>query len=56
MKENLSEEEFLTQKAELEQQMKEYGSPSFMAFIMFVSVIIIGFIISLLSSLFLQRK
>lgn len=56
MKTTLSEEEFLVEKVKLEQQMKDYGGSGFMAFIMFVSVVIIGFIISLVSSLFLQRK
>jgi len=56
MKSTLSAEEFAVKKAELEQQMEAYGGSGFMAFIMFISVVIIGFIISLLSSLFLQRK
>lgn len=56
MKSSLSEEEFLVKKAEVEEQMEMYGGSGFMAFLMFISVAIIGFIISLLSSLFLQRK
>lgn len=56
LQKTLSEEEYLKQKAALEQQMKDYGGSGFMAFIMFVTVVIIGFILSLLSSLFLQRK
>ena len=56
LKESLPEEEYLKQKAALEQQMEAYGGSGFMAFIMFVTVTLIGFIISLLSSLFLQRK
>ena len=56
LKDTVSAEEFSKQKTELEEQMKIYGGSGFMAFIMFVSVLIIGFIISLLSALFLQRK
>jgi len=56
MKSTLSSEEFLIKKAELEEQMKSYGSSGFMAFIMFATVVIIGFIISLISALILQRK
>ena len=56
MEANLSPEEFKTQKAVLEQQMKDYGGSGFMAFIMFATVVIIGLVISLISSLILQRK
>jgi hypothetical protein len=42
--------------AELKQQMEDYGSPGFMAFMMFASVVILGFIITLISGLILQRK
>lgn len=56
MREELPAEEFAIKSEELKQQMKDYGSPSFMAFIMFFSVVIIGFIISLISALILQRK
>ncbi|WP_075340307.1 DUF4199 domain-containing protein [Tenacibaculum agarivorans] len=56
MKVSLSPEEFEIKKAELTQQMQQYGGSGFMAFIMFATVVIIGFIISLLSALFLQRK
>ncbi len=56
MKETLPTEEFKTKSAELTQQMKDYGSSGFMAFMMFASVMIIGFIISLISGLILQRK
>ena len=52
----ISAEEFKTQSAEFKQQMEAYGSPSFMAGLMFVTVILIGFIISLISGLILQRK
>jgi hypothetical protein len=36
--------------------MKDYGGPGFMAFMMFATVMILGFIISLISGLILQRK
>ena len=52
----ISAEEFKTQSAEFKQQMEAYGSPGFMAGLMFVTVILIGFIISLISGLILQRK
>jgi hypothetical protein len=56
MEETLSPSELKVKSAELTLQMKDYGSPSFMAFMMFSSVIILGFIISLISGLVLQRK
>lgn len=56
METTLSAEELKIKTAELTQQMEDYGSPSFMAFMMFASVIILGFIISLISGLILQRK
>ncbi len=56
MEATLSSEELKIKSTELIQQMKDYGSPAFMAFMMFASVIILGFIISLISGLILQRK
>ncbi len=56
MEATLSPEELKIKSAELIQQMKDYGSPGFMAFMMFSTVIILGFIISLISGLILQRK
>ena len=56
MQVTLSPEEVKLKSAELNQQMKDYGSPGFMAFMMFTSVMILGFIISLFSGLILQRK
>lgn len=56
MKETLTLEEYNIQKEQLTQQMEQYGGSGFMAFIMCITVIIIGFIISLISALFLQRK
>jgi hypothetical protein len=48
--------ELEAKKAELTQQMKEYGGSGFMAFMMFATVVIMGFVISLISALILQRK
>lgn len=48
--------ELEAKKAELTQQMEDYGGSGFMAALMFVTVIVIGFIISLISGLILQRK
>lgn len=56
METSLTAEEVKIQSAALRQQMKDYGSPSFMAFMMFASVMILGLIISLISGLILQRK
>ncbi|RNC87937.1 MAG: DUF4199 domain-containing protein [Winogradskyella sp.] len=52
----ISAEEFKTESAKFKQQMQDYGSPGFMAGLMFVTVMLIGFIISLVSGLILQRK
>lgn len=56
LKESLPPEEFEAQSALLKQQMEDYGSPGFMAALMFVTVMIMGFVISLISALILQRK
>ncbi len=56
MEASLSPEQVKIKSAELRQQMKDYGSPGFMASLMFVTVTILGFIISLISGLILQRK
>ena len=56
MKNTLSPEAFEAKKAELIQQMEDYGGSGFMAFIMFITVVLIGLIISLVSGLILQRK
>ena len=56
MKANLSAEDFEIKKAELQQQMKDYGGSGFMAFIMFATVAVMGFIVSLLSAVLLQKK
>lgn len=56
MKTTLSPAEFEVQKAELQQQMVAYGGSGFMAAMMFAMVAIMGFIISLISALILQKK
>ncbi|MCB0456400.1 MAG: DUF4199 domain-containing protein [Flavobacteriaceae bacterium] len=56
MQQQLPAQEFETQKALLEQQMKDYGGSGFMAFIMFATVVLMGLIISVISALILQRK
>lgn len=56
LKESFSGAEFEAKKAELTQQMEAYGDSGFMAFLMFLTVLLIGFIISLISGLILQRK
>lgn len=48
--------ELETKKADLISQMENYGGSGFMATLMFITVVIIGFIISLISALILQRK
>jgi predicted membrane protein len=48
--------ELEAKKNELTQQMTAYGGSGFLAFIMFVTVLMIGFILSLISGLILQRK
>lgn len=56
MEENLSQEEFIVEKAKVEEQMQAMGSSTALAFVMFATVVIIGFLVSLLSGLILQRK
>ena len=56
LEKTLPAEEFQKQKLTLEQQMKDYGSSGFMAFIMFITVVLIGIIISLIGALVLHRK
>lgn len=48
--------ELEAKKAELTQQMQDYGGSGFMAALMFVTVVLIGFVLSLISALILQRK
>lgn len=56
LEKTFSGEELIAAKEKLKSDMESMGSSSFMAFIMFVTVTLIGFIISLVSSLFLQHK
>jgi len=51
-----SGEELALKKAELSKQMEDYGGSGFMALLMFITVVLIGFIISLISGLILQKK
>ena len=56
MESTLTPEDFKVKKEELTQQMTNYGGSGFMAFLMFFNVVLIGFVISLISGLILQRK
>lgn len=56
MEQTLSTDEFAIKKEEFVTQMEAMGSPTMLALIMFATVGIIGFIISLISALILQRK
>lgn len=56
MKQSLSPEEFKVKLAELEAQKDLFANPLFSFGIMTMTVFVIGFIITLLSSLILQRK
>ena len=49
-------EELVSKKAELTQQMKDYWGSGFMATLMFVTVVLIGIIVSIISALILQNK
>lgn len=48
--------ELEAKKAELTKQMQDYGGSGFMAALMFVTVVLIGFVLSLISALILHRK
>jgi len=56
MKATMSPEAFAVKKAKVEAQMEAFSNPIFLGFIMFLTVLILGIIISLISSLILQRK
>lgn len=56
LEKTLSGEELIKAKEDLTTQMEAFGSSSTMALFMFGIVAVIGFIISLLSSLFLNKK
>ncbi len=56
MKQSLSPEEFKERQAEIESQKAMFSNPLFSFGLMAMTVFVIGFIISLISSLILQRK
>lgn len=56
LKETVPPEKFEQKKLELENEVKSMDSSGILAFVMFATVVIIGFIISLISALILQRK
>jgi hypothetical protein len=56
MEATLSPEEYKTKAEALKKTMTDYGGSGFMAALMFFTVVLIGFVISLLSALILQRK
>ncbi|GGD20601.1 DUF4199 domain-containing protein [Hyunsoonleella pacifica] len=56
METSMIPEEFEIKKAELTKQMEDYGGSGTMALLMFITVVLIGCIISLISGLILQRK
>nr|WP_299342500.1 DUF4199 domain-containing protein [Allomuricauda sp.] len=56
MEERLSAEEFKVKLAEMESQKEMFSNPIFTFAIMGMTVFVIGFIISLISALILQRK
>lgn len=56
MKTSLTPAEYETESKALIEQMQNYGSPWFMAALMFVTVILMGFVFSLISALILQKK
>ncbi len=56
LEETLSAEEFQVKLAELESQKEMFGNPIFTFLLMAMTVFVIGFIMSLISSLILQRK
>jgi len=56
LKAELPPAEFEVEKAKVMEQVEMFGSPFMLALIMFVTVLIIGFIVSLISALVLSRK
>ena len=55
LRNTLSPEEFEKASAELLEQIAQLGSPVVLAVLMFATVVILGFIISLLSAFFLKK-
>ncbi len=56
LRETVPPEEFEQKKLELENEIQSMDSSGILAFVMFATVVIIGFIISLISALILQQK
>lgn len=56
LEESVPEEDFETKKAEFLQQVEDIGHPAIMAFIMFATVVPLGIIITLISTMLLQTK
>ena len=56
LRESVPVERFETEKDALLRQVDSIGHPAIMAFIMFVTVILLGIIITLISTLLLQNK
>ena len=56
LKDTLSAEEFAQKKTTLEEEMKLYDNPAFAGLFMFALIFAVGIIVSLISSLILQRK
>lgn len=56
MEKTMPPEEFRIKKAEVESQMAVYANPAIAGFVMFITVLLIGFIISLLSAFILKRN
>ena len=56
LKESLSESEYEIKRQEMMENIKTIGKPSVMALVMFITVMCLGIIISILSSLFLRTK
>nr|WP_298995202.1 DUF4199 domain-containing protein [uncultured Allomuricauda sp.] len=56
MEETMSAEEFKLKKAEMDAQLEIFANPLMTFVLMLLTVFVIGFIVSLLSALILQRK
>lgn len=56
IRESVPAEDFEIRKVELLQQVEKIGHPAIMAFIMFATVVPLGIIITLISTLLLQNK
>lgn len=56
MASELPPEEFETRKQELGQKVEQYKNPAFNAVVMFLTVFVIGFLVSLVSAIILRRN